>query len=128
MKTRFCPKDFVNDCSPKIKTFLILHNTNVKDFLWKNFLIFFPEKNHSEKYFLYFGKWKFVEPKNRIKPFYTLNKLNKSPLGETEYLANFYYLLAAQAYSFLINHASLEWVTGCHAMTVVTKCFTPNTS
>ena len=38
--------------------------------------------------------------KNLIKLFYALNKtyaLSKSPLGETGYLSNLYYLLASQA-------------------------------
>ena len=38
--------------------------------------------------------------KNLIKIFYALNKtyaLSKSPLGETGYLSNLYYLLASQA-------------------------------
>ena len=38
--------------------------------------------------------------KNLIKLFYTLNK---TPLGETGCFSNLYYLLAAQAYSFLIH-------------------------
>ena len=40
-----------------------------------------------------------LAPKNKIKKFYTLNKI---PLGETGCLSYIYYLLAAQASSFLI--------------------------
>ena len=46
--------------------------------------------------------------KNSIKLFYTLNK---TPLGETGCLINFYYLLAAQASSFLIHHFFLNTVS-----------------
>ena len=52
------------------------------------------------KNFLYFGKWNFLALKNLIKLFYTLNK---TPLGVTRCLSNLYYLLAAQASSFLIH-------------------------
>ena len=52
------------------------------------------------KNFLYFGKWNFLALKNLVKPFYTLNK---TPLGVTGCLSNLYYLLAAQASSFLIH-------------------------
>ena len=61
-----------------------------------------------------------------IKLFFTLNK---TPLGETGYLVNFYYLLAGQVSSFLIQPlyqtqsvgtplvpycAVLVWLVGCH--------------
>ena len=52
------------------------------------------------KKFLYFGKWNFLDLKNFIKHFYTLNK---TPLGETECLSNLYFLLAVQASSFLTH-------------------------
>ena len=55
-----------------------------------------------------------LKKKNVIKPFYTLNK---TPLGETRYLSNLYYLLAAQAYSCLIQFL---WLTGHHAVPEVT--------
>ena len=61
-----------------------------------------------------------------LKLFFTLNK---TPLGETGYLVNFYYLLAGQVSSFLIQPlyqtqsvgtplvpccAVLLWLVGCH--------------
>ena len=77
--------------------------------------------------------------KNLIKLFYTLNK---TPLSESGCLSNLYYLLAAQASSFLIhllfrrNHlartwefpphcAGLVWLTRHHASQLVTKGFLP---
>ena len=44
--------------------------------------------NHSEKNFLYFGKWNYLAQKNLIKLFYALNK---TPLGKTGCLNNLYY-------------------------------------
>ena len=46
------------------------------------------------------SKWNFLDLKNLIKFFYTLNK---TPLGETGCSSSLYYLLAAQVSSFLIH-------------------------
>ena len=80
------------------------------------------KKIHPDKKFFYFSKWNFLTTntpappkKNLIKLFYSPNllaqknviklfyTLDKTPLGETGYLSNLYYLLAAQASSFLIH-------------------------
>ena len=55
------------------------------------------------KRFLYFGKWNFLAQKNLIKLF---NTIYKTPLGETGCFSSLYYLLAAQASSFLIHPLS----------------------
>ena len=47
-----------------------------------------------------------LAPKNLINLFYTLGKTS---LGETGCLSNLYYLLAAQASSFLIHPANTLW-------------------
>ena len=39
--------------SPKIKTFLILYNPNLKIFPRKKFLIFFPKNSYSEKFLIF---------------------------------------------------------------------------
>ena len=51
---------------------------------------------------------KLSKPKNLIKLFYTLNK---TPIGETGCLSSLYYLLAAQAPSFLIHPPFLNTVS-----------------
>ena len=68
--------------------------------------------------------------------------LNKTPLGETRCLSNPYFLLTGclgiqffplsqhSQFSYLWlptpHCAALVWLTGHHAMPVVTKCFPPN--
>ena len=50
-----------------------------------------------------FGIWNFLVSKNLMKLNFFF-PLDKTPLGETGCLSNLYYLLAAQAFSFLIYH------------------------
>ena len=94
------------------------------------------------KCFLYSEKWNFPAPENLMKLFYNLKK---TPVGETGCLSNLYYLLDAEASSFLIHvlrftrhHTTPEvntlitflWLTGHHAMPEVTTfiitCFGQN--
>ena len=52
--------------SPKNKKFLILYNPNLKNFLWKKFLTFFPEKFPLWKNYLYFRKWNCLTTKKKV--------------------------------------------------------------
>ena len=73
---------------------------------------------------LYFRKWSFLvlkknlfklsSPKKLNKTFYTLDK---TPFWKTGCLSNLYYILAAQASSFLIH---LLWLTRNHVVPEVT--------
>ena len=58
------------------------------------------KKYLTKKNLLHFRKWGFLALENLIKLFYTLNKIL---LGETGCLRSLYYLLTAQASSFLIQ-------------------------
>ena len=57
-------------------------------------------KNSAPKKNLIFQEMELSNFQNLIKLFHTLNK---TPLGKIEYLSNLYYLLTAQASSFLIQ-------------------------